>query len=79
VAREVSGKAWEGRISMEGSRRWSEESKEFELLLKGGMSGVRIVERRNQKHRSIFVYRDELSWLVGAMEVVVDVETFEVF
>ena len=64
---------------MVGTRCWSVESKEFELLLKGGLSGVRIVERRNKIQRSVFVHRDELSWLLGAMEAMVDVKTSEVF
>ena len=55
------------------------ESKEFEVLIKGGSSGVRFVERSNKKQRSIFIHRDELIWLVGAMEVVIDEETSEVF
>jgi hypothetical protein len=64
---------------MEGSRRWSVESKEFEVLIKGDASGVRIVERSNKKQRSIFVQRDELAWLGESAEEVVDVETYEVF
>jgi hypothetical protein len=30
---------------MEGSRRWSVESKEFEVMIKGGGLGVSIYER----------------------------------
>jgi hypothetical protein len=40
---------------MAGSRRWSVESKDFELLVKGGAAGVRLFERSNGKHRSIFL------------------------
>ena len=64
---------------MEGSRSWSVESKEFEVLIKGGGSGVRIYERSKKKKSSIFVRRDELAWLMGALEEVVEVETSEVF
>jgi hypothetical protein len=55
------------------------ESKEFELMIKGGASGVRIYERSKKKKSSIFVRRDELAWLEGALEEVVEVETSEVF
>jgi hypothetical protein len=64
---------------MEGSRRWSVESKEYEMLIKGGTLGVRIFERSRNKQRSIFVHRDEIVWLVRAVEVVVDGDTSEVF
>ena len=64
---------------MEGDKRWSVESKEFEVLIKGGDSRVRIYERSKRKKSSIFVQRDKLTWLVGALEEVVEVETFEVF
>jgi hypothetical protein len=40
---------------------------------------VTIVERRNNKQRSIFVHKDEISWLVGALEVAADVDSLEVF
>jgi hypothetical protein len=61
------------------ARRWSVEAKEFEVSIKGGLLGVRIVEIRNKKRRSIFVHRDEISWLVGALEVAAEVDTSEVF
>jgi hypothetical protein len=64
---------------MEDARRWSVEAKEFEVSIKGGLLGVRIVETRNKKRRSIFVHRDEISWLVGALEVAAEVDTSEVF
>jgi hypothetical protein len=57
------------------SRSWSVESKEFELMIKGRASGVRIYERSKKKKSSIFIQRDELAWLVGALEEVVEVET----
>jgi hypothetical protein len=60
-------------------RRWSVEAKEFELLIKGGLSGVRIVEKRNNRMRSICVQRDEIIWLVGAVEKAANVDTSEVY
>ena len=64
---------------MDGSRSWVVESKEFDVLIKGGDSGVRIHERSKKKKSSIFVRRDELAWLLGALEEVIEVETSEVF
>jgi hypothetical protein len=61
------------------SRIWSVESKEFEMMIKGGNSGVRIVERSNKKQRSVFIQRDEVAWLVGSVEALMNVGTFEVF
>jgi hypothetical protein len=49
------------------------------MLLKGGNSGLRIVEICNKKQRSIYVHKDELVWLVGAVEEVIDVDSLEVF
>jgi hypothetical protein len=66
-------------VVMAGSRSWIVESKEFELLIKGGASGVRIFERSNRKQRSIFLQRDELVWLVGTVKKVMAEETLEVF
>jgi hypothetical protein len=60
-------------------RKWSVEAKEFEILIKGGLSGIRIVETRNFRRRSICVQRDELLWLVGAVEKAANVDTSEVF
>jgi hypothetical protein len=45
-------------LVMAGSRRWSVESKDFELLVKGGAAGVRLFERSNGKQRSIFLKKD---------------------
>jgi hypothetical protein len=64
---------------MAGSRSWTVESKEFELLIKGGASGVRIFKRSKRKQRSIFLKRDEIVWLVGTVKEVVAEETSEVF
>jgi hypothetical protein len=69
-----------GQVNIMGdSRKWSVESKDFELSIKGGNLGVRIVERSNRKQRSVFIHRDEVAWLWGSVEVVVKVETPEVF
>jgi hypothetical protein len=78
VAREWVVLCWFGFI-MECNRRWKVESKVFEVLIKGGATGVRIVERSHNKRRSIFVQRNELAWLVRSMEEVVELETSEVF
>jgi hypothetical protein len=59
-------------LAMEGARCWSVEAKAFEVLIKGGASGVRIFEKGKKKTTSIFVRRDELAWLVGALEEVAD-------
>jgi hypothetical protein len=63
---------------MECNRRWKVESKEFEVLIKGGATGVRIVERSHNKRRSNFVQRNELAWLVRTVDVV-EKEPSEVF
>ena len=57
--------------------QWS--LKEFEVMIKGGALGTRIIERSNKKKRSIFIQRDEIVWLVRTVEKMVDVETSEVF
>ena len=64
---------------MDCIRSWKVESKEFEVLNKGGATRVRIVERSHNKRRSIFVQRSELAWLVKSAEEVVELETSEVF
>jgi hypothetical protein len=66
-------------LVMTGSRKWSVESKDFELLVKGGASGVRLFERSNGKQRSIFLKKDELVWLVRIVEEMVAVKSSEVF
>jgi hypothetical protein len=58
---------------------WFVESKEFEMLIKGGNYGLRMVERSKRRQGSVFIHRDEIAWLVGAVEVAVDVETSEVY
>jgi hypothetical protein len=64
---------------MDGSRSWSVEAKVFEVQIKGGDSGVRIYERSKKKQCSIFVRRDEIAWLVGALEEVAEDGKSEVF
>ena len=55
------------------------ESKEFQVLIKGGYSGVRFFERSKGKTRSIFLQRDELVWLAGTVQEVVAEESSKVF
>jgi hypothetical protein len=69
----------EEEVDMGEFRRWSVEAKEFEISIKGGLMGMRIVEKRNNRQRSVWVHRDELSWLVGAVEKAANVDTSEVF
>jgi hypothetical protein len=79
VAREGRWTMQEGEVVMGEIRRWSVEAKEFEIAIKGGLLGVRIVEKRNNRQRSICVHRDELPWLVGAVEKAANMDTSEVF
>jgi hypothetical protein len=55
------------------------EAKVFEVLSKGGDTGVRIYESSKKKKSSIFICRDELAWLVGALEEVAEADKFEIF
>jgi hypothetical protein len=55
------------------------EAKVFEVLVKGGDSGVRIYERSKKKKCSIFIRKDEIVWLVGALEEVAETGQSEVF
>jgi hypothetical protein len=64
---------------MAGSRMWSVESKDFELLIKGGLTGMRIIERSYKKHRSIFLQKEELAWLAHIAEKLAVVQSSEVF
>jgi hypothetical protein len=66
-------------LAMEGARCWSVEAKVFEVLIKSGDSGVRIFEKGKKKSTSIFVRRDELAWLVGALEEVAEADKSVVF
>jgi hypothetical protein len=65
--------------AMEKARSWYVESKSFEMMIKGGNYGLRMVEKGKKKQGSIFIHRDEIDRLVGAVEVVLDVDTSEVF
>jgi hypothetical protein len=67
------------KVGMAKARSWYVESKVFEMLIKGGYSGLRMVETSKKKQGSLFVQRDEIAWLVGAVEGVLDVDTSEVF
>jgi hypothetical protein len=50
VAREGGGESSEGWFfSMAKARSWFVESKEFEMMIKGGKCGLRIVERSKKK------------------------------
>jgi hypothetical protein len=64
---------------MDGSWSWYVEAKVFEVQIKGGDSGVRIYERSKKKQCSIFVRRDEIAWLVGALEEVAEDGKSKVF
>jgi hypothetical protein len=64
---------------MAGSRMWSVESKDFEFLIKGGLSGMRIIERSYKIHRSIFLQKEELAWLAHIAEKLAVVQSSEVF
>jgi hypothetical protein len=64
---------------MEGDRFWTVEAKAFEVRVRGGNTGVRINESSKKKKGSIFVRREELVWLVGALEVVVEADKPEIF
>jgi hypothetical protein len=61
------------------ARRWQVESKRFEMLIKGGNSGLRMVERGKIKQGSIFIQRDEIAWMVGAVEEVLEVDSSAVY
>jgi hypothetical protein len=55
------------------------ESKEFELLIKEGASGARLLKRNNKKQRSIFLLKVELAWLARTVKELVALENSEVF
>jgi hypothetical protein len=55
------------------------ESKEFELEVKGGNTGVRFLERNSKNNRSIFLQRAEVAWLDSVVEELIVVKTSELF
>ena len=63
---------------MAGSRKWSVESKEFELLIKEGASGACIFERNGKRQRTIFLQKFEIAWLACTLEALVMVKNSEV-
>jgi hypothetical protein len=54
-------------------------AKEFEVVVVGGESGVRIRESCKGRHRSILLDRSELAWLLRTFESLVCVEDSRVF
>jgi hypothetical protein len=50
------------------------ESKDFELVVVGGETGVRFRENCKGKLRTILMDRDEIAWLVRIFEELVVVE-----
>jgi hypothetical protein len=73
------GSNWWLAFIMAEVRSWFVESKEFDMLIKGGNLGLRIVERSKNKQGTIFIHREELAWLVGAVEEVIELDSSEVF
>jgi hypothetical protein len=48
--------------------KWKVEAKEFELVVRGGNTGVRFFERNNKTNRFIFLQRAEVAWLDRVVE-----------
>jgi len=61
------------------SSSWSVEAKEFEVVVVGGESGVRIRESCKGRQRSILLDRTELAWLLKILESLVCVTDSRVF
>jgi hypothetical protein len=59
--------------------KWTVEAKEFELVVRGGNTGVRFFERNSKMNRSIFLQRAEVAWLDRVVDDLVAVKTAEVF
>jgi hypothetical protein len=59
--------------------KWTVEAKEFELVVRGGNTGVRVFERNSKMNRSIFLQRAEVAWLDRVVDDLVAVKTAEVF
>jgi hypothetical protein len=49
------------------------------MLIKGGNSGLRMIERGRIKQGSIFILREEIVWMVGAVEEVLEVNSSAVY
>jgi hypothetical protein len=64
---------------MDGQGKWSVEAKEFELVVRGGNTGVRFYERNSRTVRSIFLQRAEVAWMDNVMEELAAVKFYEVF
>ena len=69
---------WFGFV-MAGPWKWTVESKEFELVVKGGNTRVRFFERNSKNNRSIFLQRAKVAWLDNVVEELIAVKTSEVF
>jgi hypothetical protein len=59
--------------------KWKVEAKEFELVVRGGNTGVRFYERNSKTNRSIFLHRTEVAWLDSIVEDLAAVKRSEVF
>jgi hypothetical protein len=64
---------------MDGQGKWSVEAKEFELVVRGGNTGVRFYERNSKTVRSIFLQRAEVAWMDNVVEELAAVKFYEVF
>jgi hypothetical protein len=64
---------------MDGQGKWSVEAKEFELVVRGGNTGVRFYERNSKTVRSIFLQRAEVAWMDSVVEELAAAKFFEVF
>jgi hypothetical protein len=65
--------------AMAVSWKWKVEAKEFELVIRGGNTGVRFFERSKKIDKSIFLQRAEVAWLDRIADKLVAVNTAEVF
>jgi hypothetical protein len=64
---------------MGSSSLWSMESKEFEMVVVGGDTGVRFHERCRGMRRSILLDRAETVWLLNTIDELVAMEDSRVF
>jgi hypothetical protein len=69
---------WLG-FAMAEQWKWKVEAKEFELVVRGGNTGVRFYERNSKTNRSIFLQRSEIAWLDSVVEDLAAVKISEVF